>query len=89
MDLLEKIKKTMLLTQEQKEKILNSKLDENTIKSLEEFFNKYEKKEIAIWSEINKKTTSIMLKIINNIEKKKNKKTFEELKQIEQKLKKL
>jgi len=48
MDLLEKIKKTMLLTQEQKEKILNSKLDENTIKSLEEFFNKYEKKEIAI-----------------------------------------
>jgi len=30
-----------------------------------------------------------MLKIINNIEKKKNKKTFEELKQIEQKLKKL
>jgi len=48
MNLLQKVKKTMLLTKEQKEKILNSKLDENKIKSLEEFFNKYEKNEIAI-----------------------------------------
>ena len=89
MNLLQKVKKTMLLTKEQKEKILNSKLDENKIKSLEEFFNKYEKNEIAIWSKINKQTTSIILKIIKDIEKKDNDKTLEELKQIEQKLKEL
>ena len=77
----------MLLTQEQKEKILNSKLDNKTIKLLEEFFEKHEEKEKLIWTKISKSFTNIALKIILALEEKEREQTLKELEQIEQKLK--
>ena len=77
----------MLLTKEQKEKILNSNLDDKTIKLLEQFFEKYEEKEKLIWKEISKSSTNIALKVIRALEKKEKEKLLKELEQIEQKLK--
>lgn len=89
MDILKKVKKTMLLTKEQKEKILNSQLNESDIKMLEEFFDKYEKEEINLQSQINKKNTSILINMIRHIEDKERKKILEDLKRIEKQLEKL
>ncbi len=89
MKILEKVKKTMLLTNEQKKKILKTKLDDDMIKSLEDFFNKYEQKEISIWNDIKKKTSSIMVKTVRYIEKSESNKKEKELKQLEKKINEL
>jgi ABC-type phosphate/phosphonate transport system substrate-binding protein len=80
-----KIKKTLLIQPNIKEKLLSikGKLPDKLEKYLSDFFTKYEEKEKEILVDISKQMPIIYLKTIQDLEQKEREKELLELKEME------